>query len=528
MEKTLPGTGRYLRVLIFLVGLAVTGISTCPADEIPREPGQMSRLEIAENTRDIDAIGALFAEDAVIHVPDNMPFVGREVIISLFEFIWRRPERKTTLYRVEGIERTGGLHVEHGTSITRDQQGKEQTFPFRAVFDEGSNDTTLVIRKLTFGDTEPALLALPAPTGSLGVGRAVHYRDRTDTPDGRPLAFEVWYPAVTGEGEKAVHHVPAVTRASANFLGLPPFLFSYSATVSSNSVINASPKRGQVFPVVLYNHGYGGFTSVYQTVFEELASHGYVVVSVGHVQESALLIVDYATVKSSQPGNDVYASRAHELEGPKINSLQATILNSDDPVELDEAYRALVQQSPLHNESTGLWASDTRRVIARLYELNASDPLLQGILDLDAIGVMGHSVGGATAGQLAYDTPAVSAGINIDGFQFGSLVENRLAVPFLFISSNETGDSYLRAFNFMLDSKVVAYQAVLKGFSHGSFSDLTFFQTGADSGVDGKESIRLQRALIRTFFDRHLKNADTELSTLADEYDGVSITSYVK
>ena len=535
-------TLRALLVILFinLPGWAV-GNTKHATGETPALPSLMSRLEAAENTNDITAISALFSEDATIHVPDNMPFVGRETIISLFEFIWQQPDRKPTRYIIEGTRRTGAQVLEYGTSITSDQQGMDQATAFRAVIvesDRVSGDlaygraserhTSFVIRELVFGEPDKSALSLPAPTGEFAVGRVVRYQTGEDQPRGRPLSIELWYPASSTTADREVQHTRAVASASAVFLGMPPFMFSYSALVNSNAVRNTSPLNGKVFPVVLYNHGYGGFTSVYQTIFEELASHGYIVVSIGHVNESSLLIVDENTIMPSQPGNEVYASRASELQGQEINELQAIILGSDSPVELVGAYRKLVQLSPLHNESTRVWASDTHDVIAMLEKLHGSDSLLRGIFDLGNIGVMGHSVGGATAGQMAFGTPGIKAGVNIDGFQFGDLVYQRLSIPFMFVVSKQRGDSHLRALNFMADSKADAYQVVLQGFSHDSFSDLDFFRKAEGDRVGGPVSINLQRNLLRTFFDRYLKNMEGKLRVLADDHDEISITSYLR
>jgi len=150
-----------------------------------------------------------------------------------------------------------------------------------------------------------------------------------------------------------------------------------------------------------------------QSVFEDLASHGYIVVSVGHENESSLLIVDDGAIITTDPRNEFYSSRAQELNGAEINSLQETILTSDDLQENAGAYKQLVKMSPLHNESTRLWASDTREVIAKLKQLDARDPNLRGAFDFEAIGVFGHSVGGATAGQLAFGDSEIRAGIGV-------------------------------------------------------------------------------------------------------------------
>ena len=76
--------------------------------------------------------------------------------------------------------------------------------------------------------------------------------------------------------------------------------------------------------------GYAGFTSVYQTVFEDLASNGYIVVSIAHENESALFITEKGNVIPNNPENTFYKSRSPELNGTKINEYQSVILNSDN------------------------------------------------------------------------------------------------------------------------------------------------------------------------------------------------------
>ena len=117
--------------------------------------------------------------------------------------------------------------------------------------------------------------------------------------------------------------------------------------MKSNSYRNAKIYSVEKFPVVIYNHGYSGFTSVYQKIFEELASHGYIVVSIAHENESAILIRDDLTVIRTDRENRFYKSHSAELNGREINSLQDVILNSDDPEKNTKAYRNLLKLSIL-------------------------------------------------------------------------------------------------------------------------------------------------------------------------------------
>lgn len=108
---------------------------------------------------------------------------------------------------------------------------------------------------------------------------------------------------------------------------------------------------------------------MYKTVFEELAIHVFVVVSIGHQDESALLLVDHEIIVANCPDNEIYAQRTPELKGKRINELQSVILNSDIPKEVETTYRELLDKSPLHQESVKLWTLDTEEAISKLTTL---------------------------------------------------------------------------------------------------------------------------------------------------------------
>lgn len=82
---------------------------------------------------------------------------------------------------------------------------------------------------------------------------------------------------------------------------------------------------------------------------------------------------------------------------------------------------------------------DTRRefVIDQIEKLNsgAIESQFQGRIDLNHMGAMGHSFGGATAFNTTYLDHRIKAGINMDGSLYE--VENRDVIkkPFMFIRS---------------------------------------------------------------------------------------------
>ena len=458
------------------------------------------KLEKAENLKDIKLIESFYDEDAILFTPDLMPISGKKSVVSIYEFIFSRGNIESVKYIVDSTFNKQNNIVEQGVTITKKSGQSADTNVFKAVFKEVDNEYK--IAEIHFGKEENIKHELPKfiePTGKYQVGQKTFFFDKENSGNSRLLSFQVWYPTQTDSDNKAIYQNKEVVEASAQFLGFPLFMINYFSKMKSNSYINTPVFPDKKFPVLLYNHGYGGFTSVYQTVFEDLASHGYIVVSIGHEDESALLIVEDGVVISNSPQNEFYAKRAPELNGSEIGQWQNIILNSDDVNKNRKAYQEMIKLTPLHNESTRLWQSDTKAAYAKLLEIDKTDKNLKGAFDFEKVGAFGHSVGGAVAGELAYNCSATKAAINLDGFQFGDLANNKLKVPFMFVSSNRERNRYLRTSSFMDDSETDCYQVAIKGFSHDNFTDLKYLLEG------NSRMIEMQREIIRNFFDKYLK-----------------------
>lgn len=480
----------------------------------------IGKLEKAENSKDINLIESIFAENVILYTPDLVPINGKEGVISIFSYVFSNSNVEFVKYITDSTYEEQNKYIELGINITKKAGQPADSTKFKAAFIQQGSEYK--ISELSFGDKENIKREIPKllmPTGKYQVGQTTHYFDKTKSENNRIIAFQIWYPTQTKTRKKVVYQSKEVVKASADFLGFPAFMVSYFSLIESNSFQNTPAFPNTKFPVLLYNHGYGGFTSVYQTVFKDLASRGYIVVSIAHENESALFITDEGKVITNSPENEFYTSRSAELSGTKINEYQSIILNSDDIKENREAYQKLIELSPLHNESTRLWQSDTKAVYKKLEELNKSDVNLKGSFDFESIGIFGHSVGGATAGQFGFNANLIKAGINLDGFQFGDLINNKLKVPFMFVSSNQAGNRYLRASTFMDKSEVDCFQVAIKGFSHDNFTDLKYILEG------NSEMIELQRELIRTFFDKYLKSINVELNDLEKEFPEIILST---
>ncbi|MFN8579957.1 MAG: hypothetical protein U0163_03130 [Gemmatimonadaceae bacterium] len=217
-------------------------------------------------------------------------------------------------------------------------------------------------------------VTFPRPSGYYPVGRVEAFwvdstRAETLTPepsDKRSLLLTIWYPADTvSRGTLSVYHPnPSVLGADV-FTGLPGFLMSSLTKAKTHATRNAPFNRREGrSPVLLFSHGYGGSRVQNTFEFEELASYGYIIVSMEH---------SYASAGTVFP------------DGRHIPNTTRDMLKSDTGT----------------NRLLDVWVKDAEFVLNRLEKLpahDATDTLFKH-MQLDKVGYFGHSFGGAAAAE---------------------------------------------------------------------------------------------------------------------------------
>ena len=234
-------------------------------------------------------------------------------------------------------------------------------------------------------------------------------------------------------------------------------------------------------------------------MFCELASHGYVVVSIGHPYEAMLTELDDGRTYKTAKG---ITSKCYHPVIPSVLALKKIMKAKGSNEELWEQFDAVQKKyNAFLLERIPYWKEDTKAALQYLQE-NYSDCLIDWE---KKIGVTGHSMGGATAFALCEDEPErFICGINIDGGLFGNHDGKTITVPFLQMNCEPNKTSVTRAF---ISNKNVAFHAVFRDMQHIGFSDLKHFipVKSLVGGLDPNVAHEHVCAIHLEFFDAFLK-----------------------
>lgn len=372
-------------------------------------------------------------------------------------------------------------------------------------------------------------LKLPEPSGPYAVGTMnLHFvdeeRPETFTPapsDHRELFARIWYPAEIPAGRRPVRYCEnahEISRALTGPTPMPSFLFDHLGLVKTHSFRDAAMIGGnERFPIVIFSHAYWGSVSQCTALMEDLASHGYVAVSVGHSYETPYLIQADGHIRAFDPRNEEFRLRG--IERAAAFKVEQRLTQTRDRDELEALVREITRLRPKTGESVHIWARDISSAIDELERIDLGAGPLAGRLDLERIAALGHSFGGAAAGQACLDEVRCKAGINLDGLQLGDMLDQDLSRPFLFVHHDNT-----RATNktpnliFFERAKAPAYLLTIAGTGHLSFTDVSFYgrasffrRMSPVGDIDGARCHRIVCDYVRAFLDRHLRGRDGSL-----------------
>ncbi|MEV7770033.1 esterase [Kitasatospora sp. NPDC086791] len=376
------------------------------------------------------------------------------------------------------------------------------------------------------GAGQQARAWLPEPTGPYPIGTtALHLTDAgRDDPwqpgHRRELMISLWYPTSrpAGPGDRAPYMEPAAGEHFGGAEGLARVNYGTEPGRTDWSGIRTHARRdapalpGGRRPVVLYSPGLGDPRTWGTALVEDLASRGYVVVTVDHTYEAS---------EVAFPGGELATSVFPDMLGLPDLDIGAVLR------------KALATR-----------VDDTRFVLDELAGLSGRKDLpagLAGALDLDRIGMVGHSAGGFTALQTMHDDPRIAAGVNLDGqlhfpgpdgrtgVFLPSVAQDGLDRPFLLMGTGSDDSGAYRqqpGWNALWQHSTGWHADVtLTGSRHGSYTDAQpLLPQLARQGALGAEQLRndvgdirpgraelATRSYVASFFDRWLRGHDDHL-----------------
>lgn len=331
---------------------------------------------------------------------------------------------------------------------------------------------------------------LPEPTGSFNVGNVVcdlTDKNRVDTfskDEGvlRKIAVEFWYP-IDRTGSEVKYDV-------------------------SNAPVS---DMQQNYPVLVFSHGAFGVRRSNASTCRELASHGYIVASIDHTYHSFLTSFADGTKTPANAKflNDVMAAQSGKLPEQEVFKLS--------------------------HEWLELRTGDIKFLLDSLRsgELGEQGKLLTGHMNLDKIGLIGHSLGGAASAQVCRESKDVKAAIVIDGTMIGDvtgvnsknmdvLTKENFSKPLfqmygaLYLEPEAKASSYLPNIEAFNNAKAPAYSLCIKDSGHLNFTDLPrispFLSSLLGVGtVDSMECIKTVNSYSLAFFDQYLKGRNSPL-----------------
>ncbi len=341
------------------------------------------------------------------------------------------------------------------------------------------------------------IIVAPAPSGSKKIGtRTLHFIDthRADpylaSGQSRELLVRFWYPADLARGcNPAPYSSPGVWNYMAQLVQVKP------PQVKTNSCQDAPIAAGS-HPVVVFTHGYTGTLTDYTFLFEDLASRGYVVASVGHTFESTAVEFPDGRLLKSVVGS--HLERKLQLNEPSTTLAVAVRL------------------------------ADLNFVMDELGRLNgpAKSPFT-GTLDLSRVALAGHSLGGMTALLGVELDSRFRAAVSLDGVMPSSWFSATQKPVMLLVAGNDWDDNTCHLWTRLHGPR---FAINLKTSEHLTPSDAIWLTEGAIKTSGGMaKTVAAVRDYLAAFLDANMNmksNAgDGLLAGPSPDYPDVELTT---
>jgi predicted dienelactone hydrolase len=389
----------------------------------------------------------------------------------------------------------------------------------------------------------PVTFELPAPTGPSPVGTTRWLvtdttRRETFASNGMPrqLAVVAWYPAAAPlKGAPAPYLREGLVEAQAFsrlFFRGQPTGFDALAAVRTHAAVDAPPAPGPAqLPVLLFSHGYTGVPSAHTALLEDLASYGYVVLSVVHPYEATGTTLDGGREVTMLDATGAPRQEIREVfdEWSTEDAVMTAVTAATAEAEQRRLLRGYLDTLANTTRVVQRWTADTRAVLDQLPLLDPITPAGRVARRVDAsrVGAVGHSMGGVTAGQFCLEDKRCRAAANLDGIpQYGSMFDAGLGRPFLMVYSARRGR--MGANDAIYRPAATPYtRADVAGTLHLDFTDMAFWtplrERKALGEIDPLQATAITRRVVREFFDQELRGRRSALLERTDTMAGVTV-----
>lgn len=326
------------------------------------------------------------------------------------------------------------------------------------------------------------------------------------------LLFRIWifppYEEPTGTGEYGVQMQTFTWEDTSRIE-----TFTDTGENRSLTVRILYPDTEGKYPLVVFSHGAFGVIDSNYSTYVELASHGYVVVSIAHPYHAMYV-------------EDVYGKKTFvDMEFMKR-------VYADNGADTTEAEKRVYEFS---KEWMEVRTADMNFVLDTILENTKNQTEAPfSLVDEEKIGLFGHSMGGATAVQIGRERNDIDAVIDLEGTMAGEYVgfengyelynETPYPLPLLDVNSRAVREQITELalehpgweyVNDYVGRNAVNYkEVVFEDAGHVNFTDLPMFSPvlakmlGVGE-VDAKECIDNVNEVVLTFFDYYLKGEGT-------------------
>ena len=326
--------------------------------------------------------------------------------------------------------------------------------------------------------------SLPSPTGKHKVGRMSiqlidqnrleAYSTEKDNKKKRELVIWIWYPAEPLTDSKRAIYLPDKWSEADFVYGVKLGTTGFECHSFENAPVASFQST---YPVIIFSQA--GFSVLsYSAIIEEMASQGYVIVGINHTYDAPITIFSDGRVIHASP---------QFMEG--VNSRAGSMEDSFQ-------FRAAVADYK---------TADIKFVANQLQNINEGSSVLAGRLDLTALGVFGHSLGGNAALEFCRKDNRCKVAVNLDGGNWNEVGKVGLKKPAMIIAAEHPEfsvpcDEMVNAkvfpsikwceeeqllvsqgWQIIIDRATPGYALTILGAKHLNFADIQFVDLPPDS-----------------------------------------------